>query len=497
MKQNYEEKINLAKELIDAQPVNNIKNINKKLELLNSLKEEYDEYLNKIKKELEKYQEKFNMIQINPNIENMCKKISLIKQKISFMNELNTPFEKMGLDIICYNIRNYQNNNLDYINDNIFKAIEIFKKVGINLTAEDFDYSIYFNQYVSKLLDKKTNNNLNELFEQIYWKNPNIINHIEMNIKYLYYKNVKKFDKYIKTKQNDIKESKDNLCAELKECKIKYAKMFDEDTYLNLEKFKNKTLKTDNFHIEKIEKLKSELSDNEVEERNFRNLLSDVIEYKKYEKYKFIIEEVKLILDEKDKNKNVYNNKLREIIKTEKKLYKLNKKYNKSKKESQKEDLKIEINAVLELLNNLYLELENSEFNEKVYKTIFNKSSISDVLKLASSYYIFISKCIKKYEKELNGIEVKNEIIDFVLNPNNTIINNVNMIDNYDFPSLISEQNRFMNMLINPDLLNIENIDNLIEKLKIILKSFDLKKINISLSEIENYITVIQMLSNN
>ena len=218
---------------------------------------------------------------------------------------------------------------------------------------------------------------------------------------------------------------------------------------------------------------------------------------KKYEKYKFIIEEVKLILDEKDKNKNVYNNKLREIIKTEKKLYKLNNKYNKSKKESQKEDLKIEINAVLELLNNLYLELENSEFNEKVYKTIFNKSSISDVLKLASSYYIFISNCIKKYEKELNGIEVKNEIMDFVLNPNNTIINNVNMIDNYDFPSLISEQNRLMNMLINPELLNIENIDNLIEKLKIILKSFDLKKINISLSEIENYITVIQMLSNN
>ena len=54
--------------------------------------------------------------------------------------------------------------------------------------------------------DKKANNNLNELFEQIYWKNPNIINHIEMNIKFLYYKNVKKFDKYIKTKQNDIKE---------------------------------------------------------------------------------------------------------------------------------------------------------------------------------------------------------------------------------------------------------------------------------------------------
>ena len=68
MKEKYEKKIKLEKELIDAQPINNLKNINKKLELLDNLKNEYTSQINKIKLKLEKFISKFDTIKINSNI---------------------------------------------------------------------------------------------------------------------------------------------------------------------------------------------------------------------------------------------------------------------------------------------------------------------------------------------------------------------------------------------------------------------------------------------
>ena len=54
-----------------------------------------------------------------------------------------------------------------------------------------------------------------------------------------------------------------------------------------------------------------------------------------------------------------------------------------------------------------------------------------------------------------------------------------------------------MQMLINPELLEENNIDNLIDKLKIIIKSYDLQKIEMSISEIDMYINVMNVLSKN
>ena len=207
MKEKYDQKIKLEKELIDAQPINNLKNINKKLELLDNLKNEYISQINKVKLKLEKFISKFDSIKINLNIEVIEKKVNNDQSNIYLLNNFNTPFEKVGLDKICYNIRNYKNNNLEYINKNILDMLCIFKNVGINLEPNDFNYSIFFNQYIVELLNNKDIDELNTLFEQLYWQSPNIINHIEMNIKYLYLKNIKKFNNFISKKQSKVNAS--------------------------------------------------------------------------------------------------------------------------------------------------------------------------------------------------------------------------------------------------------------------------------------------------
>jgi len=494
MKEKYLEKINLAKELISSKPVTNLKNIDKKIELLDEMKAEYSSYFNDIKLKLESFLNNYNLMTINPNIGLLKDDLNDIESKISFLCNYNTSFEKMKLDRICYNIRNYQNSNLEYINKNIIDAIDIFREVGIDLTERDFNYSIFFHQYVVELLNNKDISVLNDLFEQLYWQSPSIIDHIEMNIKFLYLKNIKKFDFYVKKRQIEINKSFDMLCSLYVQTKTNYDNLIDIDDYLNLEDFKNKKLKLADYSDDKIAKLVNELSEGNFTEQSFRNLLADVKEYKNYNKFNFILDDIKEIFKEKEKYKNAYKLKLKEINKNEKKLFKLNLKYNKTNNVSVKEDLKISINSILDILKVQYVELDDCKFNELIFKTVFDKSSIKQVLELSSYYYVFISKCIKKHDLEVDVDQFINDLKDYVYDSNNSIINNVNMVDNYDFPVLICEKNRLMHILITPDLLDENNIDSLIEKLNIIVKSYDLKKTSISLDEIKCCVNVNDVL---
>lgn len=491
MKEQYEKKINLEKEFIDAQPINNIKNINKKQEVISKIKTDYINQAKKIKIKLKNFISKYDDISIDPNIEKLEKRIKEYQKNIDLLNEFNTSFEKMGLDKICLNIRNYKENNLEFVNKNILDAIQIFNKVGIELEKKDFEYSIYSYKYICELLNNNDITNLNTLFEQLYWQNPNIIKQIEMNFRFLYLKNKIKFDKYIFNLQKSNSTKLENV-KNYKQEKIKYIETIEHDTYLTIEKFKNKKLRTTDYSEEKIVKLKNEISDGESEEINYKNFLEDVIEYKQYKKFKFLLEEIKVIFSEKLKYKNAYKLKLKEIIKNEKKLFSLNKKY----KKTLNEELKLKINSILDTLYELYVELEEAQFNEMIQNKLFDNSSIENALEIASSYYIFIFKSIKKHQLDLNIDEMIMELKDYVIDPANSIINRVNIIENNDFNILISEKNRLMHMLIEPSMLDDDNINNLIEKLTIIKNSYNLKKTKISLDEIDTVINVINVLSN-
>ena len=90
MKEQYEKKINLEKEFIDAQPINNIKNINKKQEVISKIKIDYINQAKKIKTKLNNFVSKYDDVSIDPNIEKQENdvKIKYIVENTTMMEEV-------------------------------------------------------------------------------------------------------------------------------------------------------------------------------------------------------------------------------------------------------------------------------------------------------------------------------------------------------------------------------------------------------------------------
>ena len=114
----------------------------------------------------------------------------------------------MDLDRILFNLNVFYRKNLDVVNEAIQKAIEKFKEVGIPLMPKDFTYSKYANEYMVVFFQEMEKGNVNSErikteFEKIYWKCPDIIIHIRLNIFYIYTENEKNIDKYYEKKQEE------------------------------------------------------------------------------------------------------------------------------------------------------------------------------------------------------------------------------------------------------------------------------------------------------
>ena len=209
MNNELETRINSIKEAMGNMPKNNVKNKNKYKEYIESLLIELTELKEKINKEInDRYQsiitksKNNNELDVDPRIEKY-------KEYINLSNIYNTPYEKSKLDRIIDEIKRFNQDDLNKVNEDIKKSIEIFNIVGVRLTKDSFNYSIYVNKYMSLFLEELKNNNLEieklkRCFEEIYWKCPDLITEIAFNLSNLYYQNKKLFDKYYNNEKNKL-----------------------------------------------------------------------------------------------------------------------------------------------------------------------------------------------------------------------------------------------------------------------------------------------------
>lgn len=120
-----------------------------------------------------------------------------LEEELNLLNKLNSPYEKLGLSEIFYDLSKYYKFNFESFSEYLFKLIDIFREVGINLEASQFYYNKDVNIYMEKVLNITDRNTANEglkgTFEQSYWQNPNIIRDIKLNFKSLYFKYEKSF----------------------------------------------------------------------------------------------------------------------------------------------------------------------------------------------------------------------------------------------------------------------------------------------------------------
>ena len=145
------------------------------------------------------------------NLDALKNRVSALEHVKFLLNPANTYYEKMGFDELMYQISNYETFNFNSLNEIINAFLDKFMEAGISLTGEDFSYTCYVEEYMTAFLEIRNqklegHERLASVFEKIYWVNPDIIAHIELNFRKLIRENAKRFNAYIEALQEKAKQ---------------------------------------------------------------------------------------------------------------------------------------------------------------------------------------------------------------------------------------------------------------------------------------------------
>ncbi len=513
------EKIDSLKEILLTMPKNNEKNIEKYKEKLNELIKQYTKYQEQIVEEItNRYNREINVPE-NSEIKNLKDRLSTIDKAIYVLKYNETSFEKMELDKYIYKISRFYKENLENVNNQIELCIRAFEYTGIKLTAEDFDYTIHANEYMTVFFEEMEKGNVNsdrlkKKFEDIYWRCSDIIVHIELNIRYLYLQNEQTIDKFFAKEANELLRKWQKGPKEIRngylDLKRKMLELMDVDERIILDKFLVENLKTKDYTEEKIKSNLSTILEpatlNRLE-NNKKELMENILkfynslkEYKNYLNFKYIIDDVKKYYNEKDKYKKVYQDTKKQIEDKEHKLKKINKKLSGTGIFGVKKDISkqsAEQSGLINELKALYKELDINKFYNKIYTEFSEETTIYEVLNLASSYYMYLTDVMIKHNKTITQEEIDEQVKkldEFLTNPYNTLINNLTILDEKDVALIIKDRYKLLEFIIERQDLEESNLETLMDTLEQIILGLNMKRVDIEPNDIENIFEIKKLL---
>lgn len=508
-------KIEANKEILATMPQNTPKNRERYVSRIQELLDEYDKYRVDIEDILIQRYKRNVGVRENKKIEVINERLKTIEELLVLLCDQKNSYEKMELDKNIYKLSKYYRENLESVNNQIEKCIISFENVGICLSVKDFNYSIYVKEYMEKFLNEYKNlGNINskemkEKFDDIYWKCPEIIMQIEMNLRTLYLINEETIDKFFERKVDEIllrwqkapqsimknylslKEEKDTL------------ELYDKKTLLN--NFITGKFNTKNFTDEKIIGLCSQILPQEYASKIFENkevqdnifkFLNSLYEFRNYMEFKFIVDDVRKLYENKQQYKKSYDDIKKKIQKDNKRLKRINSKINRKYfwflKLDNTKNLE-EQSKILQEMKNDYRELNLNEFYQKMSEVIKDNSTILDVLSLASSYYNFLIKCLIDKDNDITQEEMDEEINklnDFVTSPYNTIINNIRFLDDKRIDFIIKDRYKLMNFNVMKEDITMENVDSLIHLLESVRDGICVHEAGIDIEDVEELLEI-------
>jgi hypothetical protein len=371
---------------------------------------------------------------------------------------------------------------------------------------------------MTSFLEVRTNKSENydkvsEIFEKIYWINPEIIEHIELNFRKLIKKHEKEFIHYIEELRNEVMSKNqinnyDECLEKLKNAytKLNIASRENISDIIDLAKngaidinnyFEDSKVRTSTYSALMIDPLN--LSDNIVMDKFYENLeklRSNIEEYGNYIKFiplfkDFKNEYVKLIpTGDKGSNKNNTNQNLKntesQIINKEANLDKINKKIFSGKSglfgsinDNSLKQLKIDSIKQAKELYNLYKLYDQEYFKDKVLCILNDSITISELLHLYYSFDYFKKIAIKK----VFSITTYDEIIKysddfdlFAMNPTNVIINGVALFEDSNLSKVIMNKYRLDNINLTEENLNPDDLKPLLDKIQLLLRINKIEK---------------------
>ena len=510
------------KENLEAMPTKTKTNKKKVNETINTYIKKYQDYKEKTYKYMTVKAASLSKVESASNIDKIKEKVVSLEHVKFLLNPSNTYLEKMGFDTLLYQINNYYTLNFKSLNVIINGFLDKFDQAGIRLKSDDFNYTCYVHEYMTAFLEvrtKKTSSyaHVSEIFEQIYWMNPEIIQHIELNFRKLIRKNQKKLNSYIASLQREAM-SKNNI-RNYADCLEKL-----QAAYIELNMNQKETI-SDILELSKSGAIDIEqyLESSKVRKQAYQSLIADSINFNDKDKMNNIceaLEKLKLNINELNsyfefsalfrefKNKyekhlgnvNIKNNGKNlkdievQIDKKEDELAKINKKIYggrpgifEFKSDHELKHLKMESVLKAKELYELYKKYDEEYFNFEVMQVLSNTMSISDLLNLYYSFDYF-----KKLElQRIYKLTTYDEVIEysenfdlFAMNPTNVIINGVTVFTQSNLPRIVANKYRLSNIHIEEEDLGEDNLKPLLNKVSIILRTHAIENSSTSIDKI-------------
>lgn len=513
-----DEDIKTKKTLLSTMPTRtktNIKNFNKKIDdfLIN-----YFNYKASVQKYLMAKSKSFEIKKDNSNLDYLTKTVTNLEQVRLLLNPINTYIEKMGFDTLLFEISNYSDFNFKTMNQIIENFIIKFEEAGICLSSNDFDYTFFVRKYMTLFLNIREMSKevdydeLSKIFEEIYWENPELIEHIELNFRRLINKNKNKFTNYINELQKRV--TWDNNIANYKDCleKLKFthfelgvARNEGAEDIILLSKngeieitnfYKDNKVRTSNYEAMMIEK--NDLNDEEIMSRfhsNLEKLKLNIEEYINYIEFKPLFVDFKneygkeISSDEKKTNKDI-SGEIKtiktQIASKEAKLMKLNKKvfsgklnFFELKNKVSLKQLKLDSVSIAKELYELYQQYDNEVFKEKLLPILNKTVTVPELLNIYYSYDFFKKKNIQRIFKLTSYDEVikySEKFDSFAGNPNNIIINGVPIFEDNNITEVIINKYRLDNINLLMEHFEPDDLELLLEKVKFLLRVNTIEK---------------------
>ena len=511
--------ISSNKEVLAVLPINTKKNKSAYVKKV----EEFEDTAVKINKviwnEIHDRYQKYLDVKEDPKIAELTHEIESI-ENVELFNELNTPFEKLGIDRICHSLSCYFEGDLKLLNDNINKFLDIFENFGIKFTENDFCYSQFTTEYMKAFFVEKSKGNINseelkKIFEQIYWKCPNIVTHIELNMRYLYYINSKKIEKELNSRnsrvlsimqldKNGLVKKFFELNKDLIKTSRKDAKSIWDKFYTDKWKSKEYTEKEMSVVYDKLSTKKFfECSKEEQEEinKNFGKLLNTLEEYRVFVRFKYIIDDLNEKCKIKDSFKGNYDSKNKELRKKEQQLLKEAKKnrrivkniknpvfiFFKKKWERKIYEFPVTSNNQIKELKQLYDELDVEQVNTKISEFVDDNCSIKYMFKIATSHYIYAYNLVKEHFKEDEMFDVEAELkvlVDFIDQPYKVMVNNIKLVEEENIASIIANRYKILNIKIEKESLDEDNIEAYINDVEKIVNYHNITRSGVNLDDV-------------
>ena len=423
---------------------------------------------------------------------------------------------KLGLDYSLAKISN--DTSLEEFNAILNDFITKFREFGIELTINDFKYTMFTEEYMNAFFKNSSFDELREVFEHIYFKCPDIKLQMKMNLSFIISKYSNKLSsivkKKIENKYTELGTNKDNYMETYLNKRIEFGTMESQDEFLNTKMFLDSKYKIDDFLDSSPTKYKDyELFiegpfdgfDSIVKDRYNNSLLDlylTVGELKKYYTYEFIIKDLLERYKNKETAKNDIAAKKKEIDKVEKERIKYYHDYLKAsgvglfaiKSESKKNDAMLKINECVKTLNQLNEEYKDLTLTNNL-NTLNESCTIYDLFLISLTSFTFLEKCFVGKEEFVGELsDIINDYLRFIYNPVNAFIRKVNALVDFNISNIVTDKYKILDLTLTDTMLTTDGIDATIDSLRTINLIQNVDKSNITFDDIKVLYDMNQIL---